>query len=194
MKTRLGFVSNSSSSSFLVMYNDLSDFDELKQLCSAELKKEFDVFFGDVKDNQTKDSWTLYFLSSLYGLILREYALDRGFDFNLGFKKHPQEKFDAICKTMNCDVEGIKPIIEKGIALVEKQDRYDMLDFDDIEELGNAFAKAVFATAKLKWKYFSSFGYSDDDGDFWSYMEHDFMDYVDEYQKDNYGLLILNEH
>lgn len=192
MKTRFGFVSNSSSSSFLVMYNDLSDFDELKQICSGELKEEFGVFFGDVKDCQVKDA--MYFLSSLYGLILREYALDRDFDFNLGFEKLPQEKFDAICKTMNCDIEGIKPIIEKGIALVEKYDSYDMLDFDDIEELGNAFAKAVFATAKLKWKYFSSFSYSDEDGDFWSYMEHDFMDYVDEYQKNNYGLLILNEH
>ena len=192
MKTRFGFVSNSSSSSFLVMYNDLSDFDELKQICSAELEKEFGVFFGDVKDCPVKDA--MYFLSSLYGSILREYALDRDFDFNLGFEKLPREKFDAICKTMNCDVEGIKPIIEKGIALVEKYDSYDMLDFDDIEELGNAFAKAVFATAQQKWKYFSSFSYSDEDGDFWSYMEHDFMDYVDEYQKDNYGLLILNEH
>ena len=74
MKTRFGFVSNSSSSSFLVMYNDLSDFDELKQICSAELEKEFGVFFGDVKDCPVKDA--MYFLSSLYGSILREYALD----------------------------------------------------------------------------------------------------------------------
>ena len=174
MKTRNGFVSNSSSSSFLVMCNGDGVFDFLKG------SKGYETFIGDVRRNINDKSRIIEFLADEYCCILDEYAWllgnrDRRFSdkdanpFELGFAD--------ICHRIHNENPKVNEIIDEGARLEEEavKDGEYYADCERMGELSRQFAELLYEEAVRHWSVISVFGYSDNDGDFWCYMEHDFM-------------------
>jgi hypothetical protein len=198
MKTRNGFVSNSSSSSFLVMCNDDGVFDCLKE------SKGYKTFIGDVRSNINDKSRIIEFLADEYCGILDEYAWhlrnrDRRFSDN---NVKPFElDFADICRRVHNENPKVNEIINEGARLEEeavKDEEKGYADWGRIEELARQFAELLYEEAVRHWSIISVFGYSDNDGDFWDYMEHDFM-YGELARKesktfDDFAVVIKNEH
>lgn len=197
MKTRTGYVSNSSSSSFLVMCNDDGVFDCLKG------SKGYETFIGDVRRHINDKSGIIGFLADEYCSILDEYAWHLG---NKGRRfsdkdANPLELgFADMCSRIHNENPKVNELIEEGARLEEEavKEGEGYADSERMEELSRQFAELLYEEAARHWSVISVFGYSDNDGDFWNYMEHDFMygELAGRENKnfDDFAVIIKNEH
>ena len=99
-----------------------------------------------------------------------------------------------MCSKLNCATDEIVQTINEGARLIEQDCEH--LNFDGVARLASKFAKLVYDAVKGKWANMGIVGYSDNDGDFYAYMEHDFMyGIVGNHEADaNYCIIIRNEH
>ena len=201
MKTRTSFVSNSSSTSFLVGYNSANAFDGIKNV------KGYNVFMKDIKDKRNMTSDEVFkFLESHFENLMMDY------DNYLHFKdthwgEDPKGDCDLICKKMHCSglaLDRINFIVAKGMMITENfQDKsnksYGYEAYcSELYRLSMEFAALVQSEAVHHWKHLSSIEYSDNDGSLNSYMEHTFMYESVLFQQDEdysrYMVIDRNEH
>ena len=194
MKIRTNYVSNSSSSSFLVAYNDISAFDSIKKY------KGYKEFISDVEGEACDDeSKVKDFFVNKYHEILDSYMWNVR-DRNILWKKEsPTDEFKALCRKFGCeDDEDVQDAYIEGVQNVElNAEAYctgAYYDYDEFEPLATKFADLLYEKMKQKFKNVSSFSYSDNDGDFYAYMEHDFMQALASDDDDKYAVLSINNH
>lgn len=97
MKIRHGYVSNSSSSSFLILYNNENEFDKFKSF------EGYYTFIKDLKKEQKKDE-CIYFINNL----IKKYVYDTGHCFDNGFSTYDQwEKIDIITDECNIPLDKV---------------------------------------------------------------------------------------
>lgn len=186
MKSRFGYVSNSSSSSFLVACDDMDVFGFLA------LDRGYDAFMRDMTENgDDKRIWE--FLRDEFEHIIIRYSryTDKSGFWKGVYNADPSLQFEKIMRDLNVNDQNALDLIKKGKAMAETA-----MDYDNLDELSARFADAVLRDAKDKWKILAVLHYSDDDGYFGDYMEHEFM-----YNRvgsgcsgHNYALVIRNEH
>lgn len=190
MKQRGGFVSNSSSSSFLLCYNDKSDFDVLKNY------EGYETFMDDLAPGN--EQAIVEFLhdqceSDLYSYRWYVESKNRG-SISFVFHRDASLELSEMCEKLGCQSEEINNVIKEGTDLIEKD--CENLDYDGISKIATKFAKLVYDGIKGKWKNLGIVGYSDNDGDFHGYMEHEFMSGIvpSHESSSNYKIVIKNEH
>ena len=198
MRKRISFVSNSSSSSFLLGFNDLSDFDKLREFCYKydDGKEYFDTFFEDVKNSDRKTPKNVR--KFLIGIFERKiwwhsFKHEYGESYYL-FEKHPRDELAEIGIQMDANMEKLDPIMDEGIKLAESKKKGEMLDYEALHKISMKYAQEVYKSASKRWKNLVEIGYSDEDGEFWGDMEHMFMSNIMVKQRDNYALVVYNQH
>ena len=203
MKTRNGYVSNSSSSSFLVCCNDLAEFDFLKSLG----KRFYESFIKDMNSDENHgDDCIREFLSYEYERTLYEYRQwlryrhDKSYSMRTLYEDYadPAIRLALTCHRLHNDSDEVKQIVQNGIDL-SRATVPEQREWRDtqISELAVKFAELLIAEARKNWKIISEFSYADEDGEFWSTMEHEFMGEVmhSEQESDGgYSVICHNEH
>jgi len=143
MKIKFGFVTNSSSSSFIVAWDkEVKTFEDVKKYMSFATTEQIQAIFNDIQNQEP--------------LILIPGNFD--FDFNDVLKRITNE-------VSNIVESGYFP----GRDNTRTQESWDLLDKRNSTaalELTNQFIK------EAKGKVIYQFRFSDEDGDFWSDMEH----------------------
>ncbi len=207
MKKRGEYVSNSSSTSFMVCYNSLEDFSCLSDVNRI---KYYETFMNDVKDKKNHDSTGVYdFLVHLCDDIVHDYKWD--IDENDRKKKgqtwgSPTEdsilrddairRFSSVMDRLQSDNTLLMSYAESILNLVDKynENEYDSF-YDEIAYLERIFAKVAFDELRKHFAYASCFEYSDNDGEHWSYMEHEYMyNVLGNEEEGNYGAFSINNH
>lgn len=203
MKTRSGYVSNSSSSSFLVCCNELSEFDFLKEFG----KKYYNQFMNDLKDEgHLADDKIREFLADEYERTLYEYRQwlryrhDKSYTMRTLYEDYadPALRLAMTCHRLHNDSDEVKQIVQDGVDLArasvpEVQEWYD----GKVAEMAVKFAELLLAEARKSWKIVSEFSYADEDGEFGSFMEHEFMGEVMHSEQESnggYSVVCHNEH
>jgi len=143
MKIKFGFVTNSSSSSFIVAWDkEVKTFEDVKKYMSFATTEQIQAIFNDIQNQEP--------------LILIPGNFD--FDFNDVLKRITNE-------VSNIVESGYFP----GRDNTRTQESWDLLDKRNSTaalELTNQFIK------EAKGKVIYQFRFSDEDGNFWSSMEH----------------------
>lgn len=203
MKTRNGYVSNSSSSSFLVCCNDLAEFDFLKSLG----KKYYNSFIRDMNmDDHHGDDRIRDFLANEYERTLYEYRQwlryrhDKSYTMRTLYEDYadPALRLVMICHRLHNDSDEVKQLVQDGVDLArasvpEVQEWYD----GKVGEMAVKFAELLLAEARKSWKIVSEFSYADEDGEFGWFMEHEFMGEVMHSEQESnggYSVVCRNEH
>lgn len=172
MKTRTGYVSNSSSSSFLVMCNDDGVFDFLKRSYGYEM------FIRDLRKGINDKQGIIGFLADEYCGILDEYdwhIRNNGNRFS-GNDVNPLLGFAGICRRIHNENPRVDEIIDEGALLMAEAVKVDgYADGKRMEELSRKFAELLYEEVMRHWSVIGMLEYSGNDGDFWHSMENDFM-------------------
>ena len=186
MKKRTSYVSNSSSSSFLLLYRDESVFDFLK-----DEGEHYKTFIKDLrlKYNEKEDK---YELNSIKDVFKDEFE-DVLAKCKKYYETNDEKDLDILSRIAVTD----KTLTEVVKHALEIQDAWDM-DDDEFSGLRFQFGKRFVELMNtsfngLKLAYI---GYSDNDGDFYCEMEHDFMwgRVVREAKDHDYEVYGINEH
>lgn len=196
MKTRVSFVSNSSSSSFLVSFNDFKAFDFLKE------SRGYETFSKDVEQNENNYERVKELLVNLFEKTVYNYEwyLQSKKRKTLFFDEiNPMIGFISICRRLHNDNKEVYKIIEEAIEIAKQSVEKNQSIFDsNINALAQRFAELLCEEGKKHWKKMAVVGYADDDGYFGEYMEHDFMygEVAGEEPKgfDEFSIIISNEH
>ena len=178
-------MSNSSSSSFLVACNGMDAFDFLAQ------DNGYKAFMRDMSDGQDDEKIREFLQEEFEHIITRysRYADKSGFWKGV-YDADPSLQFEKIMQDLKVDDANVLDLIKKGKEIARTESYYDL------GALPVQFADAVLNGAKDKWRILAVLHYSDDDGHFGDYMEHEFMyGRVDGgSQSGQYALVIRNEH
>ncbi len=158
MKIRINYVSNSSSSSFLLIYRDESVFDFLKSECEY-----YDTFISGLKS------------SAKYMYDMRQMVKEQFEDVlsqcEKVFKGVENVKLDQLAAFAVKDKKLIL-IIKRALKIMDSYERDD----DEFAGLRFRFAdtliKRMNKYGDVKIGYVS---YADEDGEYWGDMEHEFM-------------------
>ena len=197
MRKRISFVSNSSSSSFLLGFNDLSDFDKLREFCYKydDGKQYFDTFFEDVKNSDRKTPKNVRkFLIGIFERKIWWHSFKHEYGESYLFETPPRDQLAEIGIQMDANMEKLDPIMDEGIKLAESKKKGEMLDYEALHKISMKYAQEVYKSASKRWKNLVEIGYSDEDGEFWSNMEHMFMSNIMVKQRDNYAIVVYDQH
>lgn len=196
MKCRFGYVSNSSSSSFLVCCDKIDSFDWLK---SDDEGYESFLFNMQHEDNKS-DQKIRQFLFDEYMDVLYEYEHFLLYKEKSWFHEQnvdPLLRLVSICHKLHSDSKEIPELIKKGMKTVEQSLESEAECEDVLEELALKFANILLLEAKKHWLVISTFSYSDECGDFGSHMEHEFMYEIVHSEQESGGefsIIDRNEH
>ena len=196
MKMRTGFVSNSSSSSFLVAYDDFSVFDGLKGV------NGYEDFRLDAMEPEADEDLREFFR----GKLGREAS---GYEFGIEFHRQMMQYHQELVheeapspqlfiertrchikKWMRGDlgkcpkeaqqiVEDVASLTRRRVESSDKNERKSL--YMQIQDKCQVFSEIMLNTVKPLWKYVHLVRYADDDGAIGDYMEHEFMERVKSY-------------
>ena len=145
MKTKLGFITNSSSSSFIVAWDKkVEKIEDVKKYMTFALKRQIEVIFDEIQNQEP--------------LVIKPNNFDFDFDNVLGGIT------DKIFGIIN---SGSFPGI-KNPSLNTNREEWDLIDKEN-EKIALKLTKQFLTEAQGKVIYY--FHYSDDT-DFWGEMEH----------------------
>lgn len=175
MKTREGYVSNSSSSSFIVCYNDISVFDEFKDKdnsrCHSILVSDLCEALRnmDKNDKNVKSCIEDEFITIMNDYRCALYWVKRDIEpthpEHLDFQKNMEDE----CRLFNCDVDGMSSIIA---SIKSKIDRKTSMDYEEMKRYAHSFKESAFESMHQKWENMSIVNYGDDR---YPYMEAVFI-------------------
>lgn len=165
MQVRTSYVSNSSTSSFILLYRDESAFDFMK-----DEKKYYKRFMKDL--NKKVDEDDLERLTYVLGWLFSKCLLKKCEKF---FASNDEKDLgdDAIAKIAVKDTT-LTAIVKKGIKIQDK------IDEDEFSELREMFGQALIDTfgTSVDGMKVGYVEYSGEDGDVECYMENEFMEKV----------------
>lgn len=202
MKCRFGYVSNSSSSSFLVCCNDRGVFDWLKGEDGVD-KSYYDCFKNDMENAENQsDKKILEFLKNKFYSILYEYEWyleNKDKRWYYREEMNPVLDFVSVCHKMHNDSDVVNKIVKLAVELAKKQvEENGYVSSDEVMDgYADQFAQLLLDEGKKHWKHISTFGYEDDCGDFGGFMEHNFMGLVlhgEQESGGDYAALMIDEH
>lgn len=207
MKIRTGFVSNSSSSSFLVIYVDSKDFDRF-----SNFEHTKDLLEDLSKSNETK-------VKDFVTCLIAEDLIGRFYVFTSSWRdpRDITQSFNDIQTLVTFSgasdeeyLELYQEISDHGWDMLNehrddmvgdfyKSDWYksyaDSLDAirDKIEEVSDRLAVAIITGLKEKGLNTASTQYEDHD-DYGSYMEHNFMPLISMDPDNKITVITINNH
>ena len=207
MKTRFGYVSNSSSSSFLVCCNDVDCFGFMRTGEGHDNESHM-TFTRDVNDPEHRDDANVReFLAEEYKSVMYQYEYyleykDKKWYINMmgGVVVNPLFRFASLNGKLGCNNPEVSALESEGPKLIDDFKAGKIGEnavWEAIAEKAEKFADLLLAEAKKKWRIVSAFGYSDEDGDFWGYMEHEFMGELAHCEQEHFGeysVVTRNEH
>ena len=144
MKIKFGFVTNSSSSSFIVAWDkEVKTFEDVKKHMSFATTEQIRAIFNDIQNQEP--------------LVLRPGNFE--FDFNSVLKRITNEVSDIV-------ESGYFPGRDNTVPRLQDWDLLDKRNSMVALELTKQFL------TEAQGKVIYRFIYSDEDGDFWSSIEH----------------------
>ena len=182
MKKRNNYVSNSSSTSFVLLYHDESEFDFMKtegayyERFIKDLHAEKDEYYL----TRAKDMFKDMFEETL--LICKKY-----------FETRDEKDFTTMIAKIAVSDKKLKKIIKRAIE-IQKDWNGDEDEFAGLRfQFGKTLVDKLDASKDgLKLVYLE---YSDNDGEFFCDMEHEFMPkIVKESEKRGYYSVSVNHH
>ena len=206
MKRRISYVSNSSSSSFLMCFNDRADFNSLKHSRKGygRLMSDIDLQFGR---GETDESELLEFLAREFDYVVDGYVDSKVYDEEWHQRrKDIQATYRFICEELGLDTADAQNLVDKAKSMVDEWDKTRNqktylrgLDTKGLDKLSKDFAAIALDKMRGRWNHLFLVEYEDhtDDGD---YMEHRFMaDFVRKrsLQKDpnaKFGMISMSNH
>lgn len=194
MKMRNGYVSNSSSSSFLVVYDNLEDFAPFRlfekgynRFMEDVVKSTSDEVIGYIK--MLLDDY-FYHLKEIYEREL----FNNGKDYDERFEFSYNNQFNTFMCNFNIPLPKTIDKYEKSLeaAADESQEALEQA-YEKItdKELTTA-AKIIYECLQAKHK--TAFIEYEDHTDIGSYMEHDFMPFMRHNPDNKFSVFIQNNH
>ena len=192
MKTRDGYVSNSSSTSFLIAYNDIGVFDQFRKIRGYEYLENhlnFDRKYKEIEGDEDKN------IDAFFTELVEGFAGEYG--EYLYAKSHPYRSRGFYCsysddtwsledelkKYMLDDIvySGVKGLESSVEAIVRQwNDSEEICDWKVVEECRDVIDLLVLQiveSVRAKWKNICMFEVGDD-SDYGDYIEHTFMPMV----------------
>ena len=188
MKIRNGYVSNSSSSSFLVIYKQESDFDKFK---------EFDGYQDFMDDLYGEDSSGFDFIVSVIDDYL--YTMKSNFVNLITQQKNPNYFEDIYARNIWIDLPYDFKYEDKSIMRkVEKLRKSSQISVEELEKCYRGFnvekdAKKFVDFLKEKGYKIKAMDYGDDT-ERGAFMEHRFMPFLAKSPEGNFEIYIINNH
>ena len=205
MKTRNGFVSNSSSSSFLLVYNDIGAFAQFKESQGYEyLERELNRGKKRKKAVSEESDSIEQFFTELVESFAGEYGE------YLYANSHPDKRRYYYCdcvwsledelKKYNLD-ESVQSGIDGLVKLVKNvvenwdisEDLCDWKVVDKCHDIIDMLVLQILNSIENNWKYVSVFEVGDD-SDYGGYIEHTFMPRVISKSGNGFAGLSISHH
>ena len=175
MKKRESYVSNSSSTSFLVLYNDISDFDSLKVAIDEEGHLANEVLADDIAeygDKNVQEFLQIDCYRIIYGYYNYHYLKTNNYFQNgegsYGLYKDMQAVFEQFCKDVNLDIGRIQKPIDKWKNRIDsmrlKVPNEEFLDDYELHKDAVSMSRIAFeALKKGEWKHAFAVTYHEED-------------------------------
>ena len=185
MKIRTSFVSNSSSSSFLFLYNDISDFDSLTNIIDEEGRVANKILAEDIE--RFGDKWVKEFLTVDCARAIHKYYCynfskvnrrangienEETIEEYYSDYKDIQKFFENFCKDVNLDFGSIKKLVDKWKNKIDtmplKVPNEDYIDEEAVHNDAVVMANMAFETLKHgEWKHAFAITYHEEDDIGW---------------------------
>lgn len=184
MKTRSGYVSNSSSTSFLIAYNDIGVFECMKN------ERGYETMMKWIKNDGVPTSDEI---SEFFRELVESFANEYGESYYM--ELHPEKKrlfyYSSINWTLSDEIgkyclgDDIDSLVEDFASSVKKtvenwgddEEFYDWMVSEKIEDVIDMLVIQIVNAVEKKWKHVWKTEVEDSD-DFGYYMEQKFMPYV----------------
>lgn len=188
MKVRNGYVSNSSSSSFLVIYKDESDFDKFKSF------NGFDEFISDLASSDKKEVFS--FLNTEAQSVLYDFY-DAFIKEMEGYNNHLMDLSRTTWNDLTYDFEYKDTILQKKIRVLKKgfeegKSKEEMEELFYKQKTNREVKKLVEHVENKGWKL--GVVEYEDDTKFGAYMETKFMPFLARNPEDDFYVYIMNCH
>ena len=193
MKIRQGYVSNSSSSSFLVLHKGIESFENIMQFRGTK------EFLADIKD-YNKDSVEEFVLSVLGNYL---YVICDKVECELKGKEQ-LEYWSNLCKGSYLQMDNFL----KRLGNFEFSERMNklqnyLLNSSSFEELQKRYEQSEREAKKMRddiIEYLGNFDYTirqityEDDTSEGNYMQHYFMPFLSKYPNDDIKVITVSNH